>query len=55
MTGHSDRRRSPRILTAAEINEQLDEIAEAVRQGVPQLLSGIFFGAPSPQRGKPRP
>jgi hypothetical protein len=44
-----------RILTAEEINEQLDEIAEAVRQGVPQLISGIFFGAPSSRRSKPRP
>jgi hypothetical protein len=51
MTRNNDRR----VWTAAEINEQLDEIAEVVVEGVPELIRGIFFGAPGPRRGKPRP
>lgn len=53
MRSRDDRRR---VWSADEINAQLDEIAEVIREGVPHLISGIFFGSPQPrQRRKPRP
>jgi hypothetical protein len=49
-----DNRRSRRVWTAAEINEQLDEIAEVIVQGFPEVVKGIFFGAPPPRRPRPK-
>ena len=46
-------RRSPRVWTAEEINQQLDEVAEALIQGSHEFVRGFLFGVPV--RRKPKP
>jgi hypothetical protein len=43
-----------RVWTAEEINEQLDEVAEALVQGADEFVKGFFFGAPRRPRPKPQ-
>ena len=45
---------SPRVWSAAEINEQLDEVAEALIRGSHEFVRGFLFGAPSRRRRKPQ-
>lgn len=51
---NQDKRRSPRVWTASEINEQLDELAEALVQGSHEFVRGFLFGVPA-RRRKPKP
>lgn len=46
--------RSPRVWTAEEINQQLDEVAGALIQGSHEFVRGFLFGVPSRRRPKPK-
>jgi hypothetical protein len=48
------KRRSRRVWSAEEITEQLDEVAEALLQGIPHLVRGFLLGVP-PRRKPARP
>jgi hypothetical protein len=39
---NQDNRRSPRVWTAEEINQQLDEVAEALIQGFPRICPRVL-------------
>jgi hypothetical protein len=47
---NQDNRRSSRVWSAREINEQLDELAEVLLAAPAEILKGFLFG---PQRPKP--
>lgn len=53
MSESEDTGRSRLVWSAEEVNEQLDEVAEALIQGAGEFVQGFFFGAPRRPRPKP--
>ena len=56
MSDQGDNRRPSRIWSAAEINEQLDQIAEVLSRAPGEILRGFLFGPGlSRKRRRPKP
>jgi hypothetical protein len=49
-----DSRRSRRVWSAEEIQEQLDQIGEVLARGPGEFLKGFLFGVPPRRRPKPQ-